>query len=207
MVRGFVLALAVIATGPGIVRAQPAPAYVAESVCGECHAAQQRAVAGSQHARAMQPATAATVRGDFDGATYRKDGVTTRFFRRDGRYFVNTDGPDGKLADFEVRYTFGVEPLQQYLVEFPGGRLQALPLAWDTVRQRWFHVYGNERIDHRDVLHWTRTAGNWNTMCASCHATEVRKNYEAATGTYRTTTHALGVGCQACHGPASGHLA
>ena len=208
LARGLVLALAVLAAGPGIVRAQPAPAtYVAETVCGECHAVQQRAVAGSQHARAMQPATAATVRGNFDGTTFRKDGVTTRFFRRDGRFFVNTDGPDGKLADFEVRYTFGVEPLQQYLVEFPGGRLQALPIAWDTVRQRWFHVYGSERIDHRDVLHWTRTAGNWNTMCASCHATQVRKNFDAGTRTYRTTTHALGVGCQACHGPASGHLA
>ena len=205
--RLVALALAMLAAGPAIVRAQPAQSYVAESVCGECHAAQQRAVAGSQHARAMQPATAATVRGNFDGATLRKDGVTSRFFRRDGRYFVNTDGPDGRLADYEIKFTFGIEPLQQYLVEFPGGRLQALPLAWDTVRQRWFHVYGNERIDHRDVLHWTRTAGNWNTMCASCHATEVRKNYDATTGTYRTTTHALGVGCQACHGPASAHLA
>ena len=200
-------ALALAAGGHERVDAQPAAGYVAEAACGECHAAQQRAVAGSQHARAMQPASAGTVKGNFNGATFRKDGVTTRFFRRDGRFFVNTDGPDGRPADFEVRYTFGVEPLQQYLVELPGGRLQALPVAWDTVGRRWFHVYGNERIDHRDVLHWTRTAQNWNTMCASCHATQVRKNFDAGTGTYGTTTFALGVGCQACHGPASAHLA
>src|SRR5512137_781647 len=122
--------------------AQPAPTIVPESGCGECHAAESRAVAGSQHAKAMQPANRDTVLGNFDGATFRKDQVTSRFFRRDGRFFVNTDGPDGKLADFEVKFTFGLEPLQEYLVELPGGRLQALAVTWDTQPkgdggQRW----------------------------------------------------------------------
>ncbi len=203
-----IVALALLLPATAL-EAQPAaaPTFVAESSCGECHAAQQRAVAGSQHAQAMQPADRDTVRGNFDGATFRKDGVTTRFFRRDGRYFVNTDGPDGKLTDYEIRYTFGVEPLQQYLIELPGGRLQALSIAWDTKAKRWFHTYPGERIDHNDVLHWTRTAQNWNTMCAACHATQVRKNYDPASDAYRTTYAALGVGCQSCHGPASGHLA
>ena len=53
-------------------------------------------------------------------------------FATDGKFFVETDGPDGKLATFEVKYTFGVDPLQQYLIEFPDGRLQALSIAWDT---------------------------------------------------------------------------
>lgn len=184
-----------------------APTFVTETSCTECHATQQRAWAGSQHAHAMQPATADTVRGKFDGATFRKEGVTSRFFRRDGRFFVNTDGPGGKLADFEIKYTFGIEPLQQYLVEFPGGRLQALPIAWDTRARRWFHTYPNERIDHADVLHWTRSAQNWNTSCAACHSSGVRKNYELATDTYRTAYDAMAVGCQSCHGPASAHVA
>ena len=201
------LALVLFTGTPASAQTSPAPTYVAEAACADCHAKEHSAHAASQHARAMLPATRDSVRGNFDGATFRKDGVTTRFFRRDGRYFVNTDGPDGKPADYEVKYTFGLEPLQQYLVEFPGGRLQALPVAWDTVARKWFHVYGTERIDHKDVLHWTRTAQNWNTMCASCHSTQVRKNYDPATGTYRTTSLAPGVGCQACHGPASAHLA
>ena len=192
---------------PASALAGPAPTFVAESSCGECHAAQQRAFSGSQHAHAMQLANAETVLGNFDGATFRKDGVATRFFRRDGRYFVNTDGPDGKLTNFEIKYTFGVEPLQQYLIELPGGRLQALSIAWDTKARRWFHTYPGERIDHRDVLHWTRTAQNWNTMCASCHALNVHKNYDATANAYGTTFAAVGVRCQSCHGPASNHLA
>jgi hypothetical protein len=41
-------------------------------------------------------------------------------------------GPNGKLGVFEVKYTFGVYPLQQYLIEFPDGRLQVLSIAWDS---------------------------------------------------------------------------
>jgi predicted CXXCH cytochrome family protein len=201
------LALTLLAAGGGHAQPAPAPTFVPEASCGECHAAQQRAVAGSQHAHAMQPANPDTVLGNFEGATFRKDGVTSRFFRRDGRYFVNTDGSAGRLADYEIRFTFGVAPLQQYLVGLPGGRLQALSIAWDTTAKRWFHTYPNERIDHRDVLHWTRASQNWNSMCAACHAVNVRKGYNADADAYRTTYAALGVGCQSCHGPASNHLA
>src|SRR5262249_24800003 len=84
-----------------------------------------------------------------------------------GKFFVETEGPDGKLATFEVNYTFGIEPLQQYLIEFPDGRLQALSLAWDSRPkeqggQRWFHLYPEEEIKHDDVLHWTKLNQNWN---------------------------------------------
>ena len=109
----------------------------------------------------MAHATNQTVLGDFNDASFDHYGVHSRFFRKDGKFFVETDGADGKLAPFEVKYTFGLYPLQQYLVEFPDGRIQALPLAWDTRPkdrggQRWFHLYPNEEIGHDDVLHWTR---------------------------------------------------
>ncbi|MGE5768719.1 MAG: hypothetical protein ACM32G_00265, partial [Betaproteobacteria bacterium] len=133
----------------------------------------------------MAEATDETVLGAFDGATFSYGDVTSRFFKRDGRFFVNTDGPDGKLADFEIRYTFGVTPLHQYLIEFPDGRLQALSIAWDARAkeqggQRWFHLYPKERITHSDELHWTKLQQNWNFMCADCHSTNLRRNYDAA---------------------------
>jgi tetratricopeptide (TPR) repeat protein len=188
-----------------------APAYVGATACAGCHAAETRAWQGSHHELAMQHATGQSVLGDFNQARYTGDGVTTTFRRRDGQFVVNTDGPDGKLADFVVRYTFGVAPLQQYLVDLPGGRLQALRVAWDSRPreeggQRWFNLYPGEHIDHKDELHWTRLAQNWNYMCAECHSTDLKKNYDAAGNRFNTTWSEINVACEACHGPASLHV-
>ncbi len=185
--------------------------FVGSDRCVDCHAEATAAWRGSQHARAMQHATGQTVLGDFDDAAFDYAGITSRFFRRDGKFVVRTDGPDGQMGDYEVQYTFGLEPLQQYLVGLPGGRLQALSIAWDTRPredggQRWFHLYPDERIDHRDELHWTRRSQNWNFMCADCHSTNVRKGYDAASDSYDTRWSEVSVGCESCHGPGSAHL-
>ena len=185
--------------------------FVGSARCAECHAEEVRAWQGSQHQLAMQLPGDESVLGDFDDASFTYAGVTSSFQRRDGRYVVRTDGPDGELADFEVRYTFGVYPMQQYLLELPGGKLQALSIAWDSRPpqaggQRWFHLYPDERIDYRDELHWTRPAQNWNFMCADCHSTDVRKGYDASTDRYQTEYAEISVGCEACHGPGSAHL-
>ena len=201
------LILSVLFTGLATACAPSSDAisYVDESGCAGCHAAQHRAWTGSHHDLAMQDASEQSVLADFNSARFNYAGVTSRFFRRDGKYVVTTDGPDGKLADFEIRHAFGVKPLQQYLIELPGGRLQALSIAWDTQRKRWFHLYPGERVDYRDELHWTKPAQNWNHMCGECHATDYHKNYDATTGSYKTTAARFDVGCQACHGPAARH--
>ena len=160
----------------------------------------------------MQHATSQTILGDFNDASFDYWGIRSRFFRNDGKFLVETDGPDGKLAVFEVKFTFGVDPLQQYLIEFPDGRIQALSIAWDTRSkekggQRWFHLYPNEAIKHDDVLHWTKLNQNWNFMCAECHSTGVRKNYDASTDHFATTWAEISVGCEACHGQGSSHIA
>ena len=188
-----------------------AAAYVGSQSCAGCHAAESQAWQASQHAVAMQHATEQTVLGNFNDASYSFQGVKSGFFRRDGKYFIRTDGPDGELADFEVKYTFGVAPLQQYLVELPGGRLQAASVTWDARSreqggQRWFRQYPNEKIDHQDELHWTRRAQNWNFMCADCHSTRVSKGYDAASDSFKTTYAEISVGCEACHGPGSAHV-
>src|SRR5262249_33921981 len=130
----------------------------------------------SQHRAAMAVANDTTVLGDFNKAHVTFAGVPPEFNRRGDRFVVRADGADGKLADFEVKYTFGVQPLQQSLIELSNGRLQALSIAWDsrTKReggQRWFHLYAGERITSDDELHWTRPSQNWNFMCADCHST------------------------------------
>ena len=188
------------------------PALVGSGACKSCHERAYTAWQSSQHALAMQHATEKTVLGDFKDAGFRYAGIESRFFGRDGRFFVHTDGADGKLVDFEIKYTFGVYPLQHYLVEFADGRLQALGIAWDARPrdqggQRWFHLYPEERITHGDELHWTARSQNWNFACADCHSTDLRKNYDAAKDTYASQWSAISVSCEACHGPGARHLA
>jgi predicted CXXCH cytochrome family protein len=188
-----------------------AATFVGSEACAGCHRAEAELWRASQHRLAMQHATDKTVLGDFNDAGFDHYGVHSRFFRREGKFLVETDGADGKLATFEVKYTFGVDPLQQYLVEFPDGRLQALSLAWDSRPQyeggqRWFHLYPDEEIRHDDVLHWTKLNQNWNFMCAECHSTGVRKNYDAANDRFATTFVEISVGCEACHGRGSAHV-
>ncbi|WP_144259531.1 tetratricopeptide repeat protein [Methylocystis sp. ATCC 49242] len=189
----------------------PGSSHAGSETCAGCHPAESAAWKKSHHAAAMAPATTETVRGDFNNATAESHGSKGKFLRDGGRFVVETDGRDGKTARFEVSHTFGVEPLQQYLVTFPDGRLQALPWAWDTRPkdsggQRWFHLYPDQATPSSDPLHWTRSMQNWNFMCAECHTSDLHKNYDAKKDRFRTSFSELGVGCEACHGGASGHV-
>ena len=196
---------------PSVAVPTEAATYVGRAACVACHVEQDRLWQGSHHALAMQEANPITVLGDFHNATFEYAGIESRFFTKDGRFFVTTDGPDGKLHDYEIAYTFGVEPLQQYLIEFPKGRLQALSIAWDTRPkqaggQRWFHLYPHERITYTDPLHWTGMYQNWNYMCAECHSTDLQRGYDAQLDRYQTRWSEINVSCEACHGPGSQHL-
>lgn len=189
--------------------------FVGAAVCGECHEQELDLWQGSHHDLAMKEATAETVLGDFDDAVIEAHGVESRFFRRDGGFFVHTDGPDGELRDYRIRYTFGWYPLQQYLIEFPGGRLQALGLAWDSRAQeaggqRWFHLYPDADstgpMDHSNPLHWTAADQTWNYQCADCHSTDLRKGYDAEKQIYDTRYAEINVACEACHGAGARHV-
>jgi Flp pilus assembly protein TadD len=188
------------------------PHYVGGAQCASCHVQEHAAWQHSDHDLAMASAGEKSVLGNFANARFSYAGITSTFSRRDGKFYVNTDGPDGKLADYEIKYTFGVHPLQQYLIELPGGRKQALSIAWDSRAksaggQRWFHLYPGQNIKAGDPLHWTGVGQNWNFQCAECHSTNLRKNYDAKAETFNTTWAEINVSCEACHGPGSNHLA
>ena len=185
---------------------RPVAEFVGSADCRECHEPEFDSWSGSHHDLAMDVATEDSVLGDFDDAEFTLFGVTSRFYRKDGRFFVHTNGPGGAMGDFEITHTFGWFPLQQYLVPFPGGRLQTLPIAWDSRENRWFRVPPVEDLDPDDWLYWTNAAQNWNGMCAQCHSTNLDKNYDPETDTYATTWSDIDVGCEACHGPGSLHV-
>ncbi|MEJ6654622.1 MAG: tetratricopeptide repeat protein [Pseudomonas sp.] len=159
----------------------------------------------------MAHATADSVLADFNDTYFDYAGIRSRFRQNGDQFFVTTDGPDGELTEYEVLYTFGVDPLQQYLVDLGGGRIQALSIAWDTRPaaaggQRWFHLYPDDELVHSDPLHWTGPNQNWNFMCADCHVTDYHKGYDAQTQSFSAQWSELGVTCESCHGPGSRHL-
>lgn len=186
--------------------------YTGSEKCASCHKAAFDNWQQSDHRHAMEVADGKSVLGNFQDAVFEYGGIKTRFFIRDGKYFVETDNASGSMETFRVGYTFGRDPLQQYLIALPDGRLQALSIVWDTRPaaeggQRWYHLYPNERVTHEDPLHWTGAFQNWNSRCASCHSTGVVKNYSRETNLYDTKWQEINVGCEACHGPGSRHVA
>lgn len=192
--------------------------YVGSEACIDCHQEYYDEWKGSHHDLAMDRATPDTVLGDFDNAEIEHFEIKSRLFRQDGKYMVHTEGPDGNMADFEVKYVFGVTPLQQYMVEFDRpadmpddeiARLQVLRISWDTERKKWFYLRPpdvDEKLAPDDDLHWTGIAQRWNNMCADCHSTDLQKNFDDKAEVYHTTFSEIDVGCEACHGPGSLHV-
>jgi len=180
--------------------------YLGSESCMECHADQFKDWKGSDHDRAMEVPTRENVLAKFEGEIFNSQGVSSTFFTKDGDFYVNTEGPDGLNHDYKISYTFGLRPLQQYLVQFPDGRYQALRTAWDTEKKVWYDLYPDFKVVHSEWLHWSRGGLNWNNMCADCHSTNVRKNYNENTKAYNTEYSIINVSCEACHGPGKEHI-
>jgi len=189
---------------------KPLADFTGGKACVECHQKEYRQWKGSDHDKAMAVASDSSVVGDFRNATFTFNGITSKFCKRDGKFFVYTEGPGGEMKEFLVSHAFGVRPLQQYLIPFENGKYQCLPIAWDTLTKKWFHmaamVYKPEDLKPGNWLYWTNQAQNWNSMCAECHSTNLQKNFDLSTKSYNTTWSDINVNCEACHGPGSAHI-
>ena len=193
------------------VRGEEPARFVGATACFGCHQTETALWKTSHHAKAMQPATPDNVLGTFNTGDQSQNGTAVSFSHSGEAYRVKTAGADGKPEDYEIAYTFGVYPLQQYLIGFRGGRLQALGVAWDsrereTGGQRWFKLYPDLKLSPGDSMHWTGRDQTWNYMCAGCHSTNLQKNYDLSSNSYRTTWTDIDVSCEACHGPGSAHV-
>ena len=194
-----------------VVDTMAEPVFTGSESCESCHQEQFAAWQGSHHQLAMQTASAATVLGDFSGTPVPYFETSATFTEHDGRFYATVEGPTGQLDEYEVTHTFGVAPLQQYLVNAAGGRKQALQFAWDAREkvgggQRWFHLYPDEYVGPADSLHWSGRYFNWNIMCAECHSTNLEMAYDIESNSFDTTFAEISVGCEACHGPGSLHV-
>lgn len=180
--------------------------FVDEKTCASCHPAQAAAFATSHHAKAMSLANDKTVLGDFIDSRFEQHDVSAAFFRRANQYIVRTEGADGKEAEFEVKYTFGVEPLQQYMAELGGGKLQVLDVAWNTEKQQWLWLGEGTAAKPGSTFHWTGPFYRWNRTCIDCHSTDPKTNFQPQKMEYNSSYVATSIGCQSCHGGGATHV-
>ena len=180
--------------------------YVGAKACISCHSEEVVKWQGSHHDLAMQIANDSTVLGDFNDVKTEIDGVSYFFFKKNKEFFVRIKEIDDSVKEYKITYTFGLVPLQQYLVDFDRGRKQVLRVTWDTDKNKWYHQYKGDTIEPTDWLHWSRGAQNWNTMCAECHSTNLEKKYTIENDAFNTTYSEINVSCESCHGPAYKHV-
>ncbi|MGF1683940.1 cytochrome c3 family protein [Photobacterium minamisatsumaniensis] len=202
--------------------------------CVNCHSEQYQQWQQSHHFKAMAKATPETVLGNFNNVSFEYNGIKSRFFQKGKQFFVTTDNARGKQETFNISYTFGVYPLQQYLIDFDDGRKQVLNIMWDSRPsseggQRWYHLYPEHpsmthghntedqsaanntnnmpaAVSHNNQPHWTKNYFNWNSRCAACHSTQVEKHYSPNSNSYKSQWREINVSCESCHGNSKNHL-
>ena len=180
--------------------------YGGSASCRECHEEEYELWKKSHHALAEREVRAQEDRPAFDPArSFRHGTQTTEVAWTNGAAEVIAIGLSGKPEVHTPQRVIGEDPLRQFLVPFPGGRLQVLEAAYDPRSNEWFNVYGGEDRRPGEWGHWTGRGMNWNYMCASCHNTRLRRNYDGTSDSYHTTMAEMSVGCEACHGPLKAH--
>lgn len=204
---------AVAIVNPGI---KAHKAFVGSETCGQCHQSELKQWETSHHAKAMMQPTAENVLGDFNQQIVIFDDVKTEFTKSEDGYFITTQMANAqngakKAKRYQVAFTFGYTPLQQYLINIGDGKLQAFDIAWDSRPtseggQRWFKLLPDEDTTAESPFHWSRQTQNWNSRCADCHSTNLSKGYNPIYQRYDTTFTELNVACEACHGGGKQHV-
>ena len=185
--------------------------YIGSDRCIQCHEGEYQQWQKSHHAKAMMLPQENNVLGDFDDKEVTFKEVITRFSSKDGHYFISTENALGQIETYQVAYTFGYHPLQQYLIDIGDGKLQAFDVAWDSRNkkeggQRWFKLLPDENTAHDTQFHWTRQLQNWNSRCAQCHSTGLQEGYDPLKHQYKTSYAEVNVACESCHGEAKTHV-
>lgn len=190
---------------PGVFETVYDHKFVGDQTCQSCHALQFEEWKGSHHDYAIAEADEESVRGDFDGTEFTQIENSYRFYR-DGQNYMVDATEEGATVTYKIDYTFGWEPLQQYLIDIGEGKIQALHIAWDTEENRWFSLQPDEEYESNDWMHWRGGSMNWNTMCADCHSTNLKQNFDPDTDSFHTKWSVLNVSCESCHGPGKDHV-
>ena len=167
--------------------------------CAQCHKEQFEQWQNSQHAWANR-----LVSLEKDGAAFtpaRKlvhGSFTTEMGQQGDAFEFRVEGK-GDPSVHHAEAVIGIAPLLQYLVPFPGGRLQVVDVSYDPRSNDWFNAFGDEDRQPHEWGFWKNRSMNWNSRCATCHMTGFQKNYDIETDSYNSTWDEMGVSCAQCH--------
>lgn len=175
------------------------------NLCGDCHQEQLYQWLASDHSNAMAAASESTVLGDFNDTTFYHFNQKATFYKKGKKFFIEFQEDKTEPRVYEVSYVFGHFPLQEYLIKTERGKMQVFPFAWDSRDksnggQKWYPKYPDEEISRQDRLHWLQPLQNWNRMCAGCHSSGLKRNYDNEKDTFNTVWNEINVSCQSCHG-------
>lgn len=176
--------------------------YVGAKACASCHTAEHEAWTSGRHSRMLQPATAATVKGNFSAGEVTLRGVKYQLRAEKGQFFITESYFNGTPQEHRVEYTLGSRRIQHYLTTLSDGRIVLLPPSWDVQRKEWFH---NLEIVRPDEDAHTLVQ-QWNKSCVGCHVSGEQVNFTPATRSYHTEWTDFGTSCERCHGPGSAHV-
>ncbi len=192
--------------------------YVGSYRCKDCHWREHDTWKHTLHSKFMQNSGEYTVLGDFErnnkitvkvsdqSPEIAGKEMTTTMFKKDGKYYINTIGPDWEFHNYEVSYVIGVNRRQNYLTLFPNGAIYVLPVEWDVEQTKWIDDYGLNNNYPGSGNYWSDDSRIWQYKCGGCHSTGMKINYDKASHSFNTTFASLGIGCESCHGPGSSHI-
>jgi hypothetical protein len=202
--RFSMLAAALLLSLAWATRARPqaVPSPVGAAACAPCHTRIHDTWKSGRHSKMAQPATRASVIGDFSKGRVTLRGSRYGFRVENGRFFITESYLTGKDQEHRVEYTLGNRRIQHYLTTLSDWRIIVLPPSWDVHRQEWFHNMEIVRADEDE-----RTlVQQWNKSCVRCHVSGEEINYTPSTRSYATQWTDSGTSCERCHGPGSAHV-
>jgi tetratricopeptide (TPR) repeat protein len=189
--------------------ASPPPGYAGSQSCRECHERFYNLWSTSHHGLAMQPYTDELARTRLTPHPAPLAIENRTFQAHPERQVVIERGPDGEKS-YRIEHTMGGKNIFYFLTPMERGRLQVLPLAYDVNRRQWIDTsasavrhFGN---DNDAPISWRNPVYTFNTSCLGCHVSQLARNYDPATDTYRTRWGEPGINCETCHGPSAEHV-
>jgi len=177
--------------------------YQGSASCRACHPSHYESWHRTFHRTMTQEATPTSILGDFGGASYTFDGVTSRFTREQDRFFIETLDATGKPHRYPIERTVGSRRIQQYVTR-EGVRYLRLPLAWNIDERRWFHLNGGFLDPDGTDFNSHRTI--WDANCIFCHNVKAQPGYDWSQARFNSRVAELGIACEACHAPGQEHV-